>query len=472
MAPPQMPPQGSPYAPQGGPAPGPYSPHAMMPPGMPPPGYPIPGPPGRRSSKGLAIGLGVGGVAVAGAIIAIVVVKGVGGDGASSREDLVKRTLTAMGDGDVEKLVKLSDPVGLYNAALDCSEREKRKQDREKDKDKDEGDADQDKDRDTDKDDASDDDDPQMQETRIRHKYEKLVDKMKGVKFELVSIAGEKDERDDRDDADADADRKRKKKRDGMKKGDQAMKGCVFKVDVQFHELIAKVRVTDRDSKEPSEQKAKLTAIDAGGSWYLMAPPKLGGGDSDSGGGGGDGDGDGDTAAEMRKALAKMESFKAKMCACTDRACAERVQKEMTDWSASMARTGKDAKPREEDMKKFAAVAMAFGECQTKAMAMDTTPKDDPPKDDPPPPEDGTSSGDGADLASLPACAEYRKQIDNARACAKYPRSTVTALRQSWGQLEKSWATARSSPGTRQQMTAACEALAESVKKAIERMCP
>jgi len=442
----------------------------MMPPG---PGHAMPGPHGPRSSKGLVIGLGVGAVAVAGIVAAAVLATGGGGGGGvGSREDLVKRTLAALGEGDVDRLVKLSDPVRLYELALDCSERDK-KRDADKDKARDGGDDDRGTDDDL-------DDDPQLQAKRARRQFEKLVDKTKGMKVELVSIAGEGDDKDG-----ADPDGKRKKTL-GMKKGDK-IKGCVVKVDVQIREVAAKVRVTAPDGKEPVEQKTVFTAIEAGGSWFLATPPRLGGGGGTVVGGGGPLGGGGSTiasdgddtggASEVKQALARMGRFKATMCACADQACVLRVQKEMADWAASMSRKARDQKPpRAEDMddlKRVSDLAREITECAAKAIAAGTGARS---PDDPPPPvdpaSDPASSGGGPDLASLPACADLHEQIEKIRACPKYPPTTADTVRQSWTQLERTWASSRSSQGTRQQMTAACEAFGSSVKKTLASICP
>jgi hypothetical protein len=512
VAPPQQPPPQ--YAPPGAP----YAPHAM-PPG---PGYPMP-PPGARSSKGLVIGLGVGAVAVAGIIVAVVLAtRGGGSDsGASSREDLVTRALAAMGEGDVEQLVKLSDPVGLYNLALDCSERDKAaKKDDDKDKDPDKDAAeDEAKDQDAGADDV--DDDPQIQEKRIRRQHEKLVEKTKGMKIELISLAGDKDDKaaDKAKDGD-DAEGTRRQRR-GTKKGDEAMKGCVLKVDVELHELIAKVRVTEAEGKQPSEQEARLMAVHAGDSWFLMMAPKL------AAGGGAigaklrgyrdqmcackdaacaegvheemqawaktvrddaeklprdeikaldeiDGEmkacrrklGEGDEGLQIKEALVQLEALKTKMCACADRACADRVQNEVEAWSKSVSAK---AQVRGEDVDKVTEITKGLTDCMTRVMKADPNALEQLPTKDS---ADSGSGGGGPGLASLPACAEYRRQLDRLRACPKYPPTAADAARRGYEQMEKGWAGMRPTPATRDSMNQACESIASSLKDALATMCP
>ncbi len=491
------------------------------------PGYPMPAS-RPRSSKGLVIGLGIGAVVVAGTIAGVLLARG-GGGGVGSSDDLVKRTLAAVSEGDVEQLVRLSDPVGLHDLAFDCSERDK--QDAAKDQ-EDAGEADQGM-RTGGGDEAGDElDDPQLQEKRVRRKHEELVGKMKGMKIELVSIA-----------ADQDAGAAGRAKASGMKKGDQAMKGCVLKVDVAQHALVAKIRVTAPDATAPSEGEATFQAIEAGGSWFLWAPPTIsaGGGADASGlaaklrgyrdqmcackdlacsdqvrreqkewvstikaqaerlpkdeamalevldeelwacrsklqeGGvaGATGAGDAGGGDPMKAALAQMDGYKARMCACAERACAERVDQEMIDWSKAAAARTQGVKPSPDQERQIIAIVTAYAECQTKAKAADGAPK----PSDPLPPEDtnggaGPGASGGADLSSVPACAEYRRQIDQIRSCPKYPSTAVDSMQQGYELMEKSWAASRSSAATRDQMTKACTAGADSLKKVRESMCP
>ncbi|HWU88434.1 MAG TPA: hypothetical protein VN253_14205 [Kofleriaceae bacterium] len=475
-------------------------------------------PAGGTSSKGLVLGLAGGAVAVTGIIIAVVVATRGGGGGAGSRDDLVKSTLAAMTDGDVDKLVKLSDPVGLYEKAVDCSERDKAKQDKDAEAD------DKDKEKDKDKDADSDDDDPAIQAKRVRRKHEKMVEEIKGMKLELVSIKekGDKEKGDKKkgDDDDKDGDSGTGTR---MKKGTKAGKGCVFKTDLRMHELTATVRVTEGQG-EPAEQEASLFAIEVDGGWYLAMPPTLRAGvgalerelkkyrdkmcackdaacadevqkdykdwtrsQRDAAEKLSKSDRrpldeiddelkacrrklrEGDADEQVRQAIAKMEDFKSQMCQCTDKPCADRVSKEMQEWAASMA-SKTDVKPsRAEDMKRLSELGEEMGKCMAKAMT--SAPTDDPP---PPPPGDPPAEdpGAGGTLASLPACAEYRRQIDKIRACPKYPPTSVATIQRSYDQLEKSWASKHTTAAARQQMNRTCEMIVDSLKKSLAVICP
>src|SRR6478672_2278910 len=76
----------------------------------------------------------------------------------------------------------------------------------------------------------------------------------------------------------------------------------------------------------------------------------------------------GGAAAE---ALSKMEGFSKSMCECKDKACADKVNEEMTKWGTEMAKNAgatKDEKPDPELAKKTADVMGKYTECMTKLM--------------------------------------------------------------------------------------------------------
>ncbi len=91
----------------------------------------------------------------------------------------------------------------------------------------------------------------------------------------------------------------------------------------------------------------------------------------------------------MNEAMAKMSEFASRMCDCKDKACADRVQEDMTKWSTEMAKSspGLDYKPSEAQMKRMTEVGMKFSECMTKQMAAGTvaTPEYEPVHNDLPP---------------------------------------------------------------------------------------
>jgi hypothetical protein len=69
-------------------------------------------------------------------------------------------------------------------------------------------------------------------------------------------------------------------------------------------------------------------------------------------------------------AIAQLEELQKKMCDCKDKACADKVNEEMTKWGAEMAKHGDgmaDTKPHP-DVKKSADLTTKYSECMTKLM--------------------------------------------------------------------------------------------------------
>lgn len=71
----------------------------------------------------------------------------------------------------------------------------------------------------------------------------------------------------------------------------------------------------------------------------------------------------------MKEAMTKMEGFKTAMCACKDKGCAEKVDKDMKSYSDSMKGKGeKDAKMSADDEKKMMQMVADYSKCQQTAM--------------------------------------------------------------------------------------------------------
>jgi hypothetical protein len=71
------------------------------------------------------------------------------------------------------------------------------------------------------------------------------------------------------------------------------------------------------------------------------------------------------------EAMAKMEEFSKAMCDCKDKACADKVNADMTKWGTEMAKNAKpgDAEKPDPDMaKKSADIMTKYTECMTKLM--------------------------------------------------------------------------------------------------------
>jgi hypothetical protein len=87
-------------------------------------------------------------------------------------------------------------------------------------------------------------------------------------------------------------------------------------------------------------------------------------------------------------AAAKMEGFKTEMCACKDKACADAVQKKVTDWSNAQPKPKEGEKPKADP--KMEATMKAYTECMMKHMAPPTPPTPDPAATPPAAPPAGT----------------------------------------------------------------------------------
>jgi len=75
--------------------------------------------------------------------------------------------------------------------------------------------------------------------------------------------------------------------------------------------------------------------------------------------------------------IAKMEGFSKDMCACKDKACADKVNEEMTKWGTEMAKNAgaaKEEKPDPDMAKKSADIMTKYTECMTKLMMAGATP--------------------------------------------------------------------------------------------------
>ncbi len=176
------------------------------------------------------------------------------------------------------------------------------------------------------------------------------------------------------------------------------------------------------------------------------------------------------------EAVAKMTEFKDQMCACKDKACADKVQEGMTKWSQEMATKAgdkKDQKADEATMKKMTEVGQAYGECMTKAMSATETP-----------PAGGAGSGSdsgsaaapagsGSDTAAAPAaggstgipeCDDYKAAIDKLASCDAIPEATRKMMKDSFDQASGAWA---SLPAEGKAAAATgCKAGADAVKQA------
>jgi len=77
---------------------------------------------------------------------------------------------------------------------------------------------------------------------------------------------------------------------------------------------------------------------------------------------------------KIDKAISELEGWKDKMCACHDKDCAEKVEKDFAAWNKEMKEKFKDDKDGTEDQKKKAKeLFRSLHECERKAEG-DTAP--------------------------------------------------------------------------------------------------
>jgi hypothetical protein len=67
------------------------------------------------------------------------------------------------------------------------------------------------------------------------------------------------------------------------------------------------------------------------------------------------------------EAFEKFSGFTDQMCACTTKACADRIQTDLTLWAETMAKDEQASeKPSPEDIKRISNVAQRYADCLTK----------------------------------------------------------------------------------------------------------
>src|SRR5215470_5037913 len=66
------------------------------------------------------------------------------------------------------------------------------------------------------------------------------------------------------------------------------------------------------------------------------------------------------------EALAKMTDFRDRMCACTDKPCADKLNTEYMEWANKTSGGDKPTQMSEEDAKKITDVSLKYNECMSK----------------------------------------------------------------------------------------------------------
>ncbi|MBA2543030.1 MAG: hypothetical protein H0V17_25540 [Deltaproteobacteria bacterium] len=238
-----------------------------------------------------------------------------------SRNDVVKDALAALAAGDVERLMSLADPKGMYEHAFSCKD---------------------------DRDDGEMAPDAKHLETALRRDFGKAAGNAKGAKIEVVSIRNEM--RGSR------RSRERDRNATFIAKGGAVSSACVARTDLVFHEVEVRVRISKDGSSK--ESKTKLDLVHARGRWFVAKVPK-----------------DLSSESGASGAVAMMEAFSDRMCGCKDKACADQVNEDMSKWGTDMAKNAgayDDERPDPELAKKSADIMTRYTECMTKLMMAGT----------------------------------------------------------------------------------------------------
>ena len=272
-------------------------------------------PPPKKSRKGLVIGVAVLGVALVGIIVTVVALRD--DKPSRSRDAVIKQTFAALASGDDSALFDLIDPKNTFTMIARCEKRSSSK----------------------DTDDAIDSElrrarrdeldyrDPEKIEARWKKDLQQIVRRTKGAKLEVVDILTEmpppmgtkpkKSKRDDDDEERSERDRYREDDEDRperdneyktttFKKGHELMGDCYAKVP--FRRQVVKVVVDIKDGDREFTQRVKIMLQEIDGNWYLSSPPGLNVG--------------------LDVIVADTESYRDKMCKCTDAACVEDLDEE------------------------------------------------------------------------------------------------------------------------------------------------
>jgi hypothetical protein len=187
------------------------------------------------------------------------------------------------------------------------------------------------------------------------------------------------------------------------------------------------------------------------------------------------------------EAMTKVAEFKDKMCGCKDKDCATKVNDDYTKWGTEMASkmaSNKDtAKPDEAMAKKMTEVAMAYGECMTKAMGAGGGAA--PAGDGSAAPAAGSGSaaaaaGSGAAPAmaggDLPAgipqeCKDYADAMAKLGACDKMPKESKDAMKQGFDAMKTGWAGFDKMPAEAQKAAAdACKQGTDAMKQSASAL--
>jgi hypothetical protein len=187
-------------------------------------------------------------------------------------------------------------------------------------------------------------------------------------------------------------------------------------------------------------------------------------------------------------AMGKIVEMKDKMCKCTDKGCADKVNDEYTKWGQEQAKnaSGKEAeKPNEEDAKKMTDAMKEYGDCMAKAMGaggggggsaaggggddhkMDGDKKDDKAGGGDKKDDKAAGGGGGGDLPA--ECNDYKAAVEKLASCDKLPQATRDQMKQAFDTASTAWKDVGSLPAeAKKALSDGCKTAADAVTKAAE----
>jgi hypothetical protein len=130
--------------------------------------------------------------------------------------------------------------------------------------------------------------------------------------------------------------------------GEAKLTGCAPKGDAMVHTVTLKLRVADKRT-----ERSDMKIVEVDHRFYVATVP-------DYVGAGG---------PKQNDLVATFRAFTDQMCACKDKACADKVQDDFTKWGTEMSKKmDRDERPDDETMKQLTDMMSRYADCMTKVM--------------------------------------------------------------------------------------------------------
>ncbi len=226
-----------------------------------------------------------------------------------TRDEVITRAMAAMTAGDVDGLMSLADLDGLFDRALSCA-------------------------------DDQPGDSKRKFASRLRDGFADSIKGIRDAKIELTSIENEVDVGGA---VWGHGTTDRPHNADFLAKDGRVSSKCTARTDLTVHE--ARIRVRKTQGGKQRDRELSVYLIAEAGRWHLVRMPgKL----------------DADNITDV------MEDFSQRMCACKDKACADRIQDEFTKWATEISKKMSNQRPDPEVVKRTTDIMSRYTECMTK----------------------------------------------------------------------------------------------------------